>query len=186
MKKQFVTFALAVSMVSCTGPGKQTHTEVDPPGVYAGLSDDHVYEKFIGYHIIRRGASESYFEYRNQRIESSHYFVPNLNAVRGTQDYEENEFFFKENPDARLQLEIMKKYGIRAVFSYNFNEESKRLEISDSLGYGFSKYELAFVLSDSISLSCINFDFREYVQILGSKDYHVERLDSNWVVLKRL
>ncbi len=186
MKKLLVTFALAVSLVSCAGPGKQTNKDVDLSGVHAALKDDRVYEKFIGYHIIRRDDSEWTFWYRNQRINSSRYFLPNLNAVKGTKDYEDKEHFFRENPGAPLQLEILKKYEIRGVVCYNYNEVSKRLEFSDSLGYRFSKYALEFVLSDSISLSCINFDFREYMHVLGSRDCHIERLDSNWSVLKHL
>lgn len=178
MKKLFVTFALTVSVISCSGPSKPTHKEVNLQGVHAGLRDDSVFARFIGYHIVTRDGSESFFAYRNQRIESSTWLLPNLNVAN------ERELFFKENPNASLQLDIMKKYGIKAVLTYNYNEKAKRLEYSDSLGYGFSKYELTFLLSDSISLSCINFDFRDYMQLVGSRYNHIERLDSNWLVLK--
>jgi hypothetical protein len=185
MKKHLIALAAIMTILSCSVPEKPTQKEIDLSGIYAGLRKDSVYTKFVGFHIVRRSGSDCFFMYRNLRIDSSCFVVPNLNAIEGTRDYKEKELFFKDNPDAHLQLDVMKKYGIRAVLTDNYNEGTKRLESSDSIGYGFAKYELTFALSDSIDLACINFNCSDYMQVVAGKYRHIERLDSNWFVLKR-
>ena len=118
-------------------------------------------------------------------IDSSDFVVPNFRADEGTKDYNEKELFFKQNPDAKLQFDVMKKYGIKAVATHNYNPETKRLEYSDSLGYDFDNYGLSFMLSDSIEITNINFDTTEYFRLIKKHYTVLEKLDTNWFVLKR-
>jgi len=184
MKKQLIITIMFLLITSCSEMLKEPRIERDDIiKIYNELKKDSVFTKFIGYYIVRRDDSEYFFMYRNLMIDSSDFVVPNLKATEGTQDYKEKELFFKQNPDAKLQFDIMKKLGIKAVFTDNYNTKTKRLESNDSVGYDFNKYKLTFAITDSIDIANINFDLNEYLQITN---YTVEeKLDSNWLVLKR-
>ncbi len=172
-------------LTSCSEMFKEKGLErTDIINIYNELKKDSTYTKFIGYHIVRRD-NENYFMHRNLMVDSSDFIVPNWKASEGTKGYKEKELFLKNNHDAKLQFDIMNELGIRAVLTYNYNPETKRLESDENIGYEFDKYELTFMLSDSIEISTINFSFDDYMKI-KSKYYEVtEKLDSNWFVLKR-
>jgi hypothetical protein len=183
MIKYLITLVIITSFFSCDAPKQPTEKENNLISIYNGLKKDSIFTKFIGYHIVRRD-NENYFMYRNLRIDSNEFVVPNLKAPIGTKDYKEKELFFKNNPDAKLQFDIMRKYGIKAVSTLNYNGKSKRLEHSYHVGYDFNNYQLIFTISDSIDLTNINFDLNEYLQLTN---YMVKKkLDSNWLVLRRL
>jgi len=183
--KNFLIIIVMITLITACGEIKEPKIKKsDWINVYNELKKDSVFKKFIGYHIVRRD-NENYFMHRNLMIDSSNFEVPFLNANEGTKDYREKELFFEKNPNAKLQFDIMKKLGIKAVLTYNYNPETKRLESSQNVGYNFNLYELTFMISDSISISNINFNYNGYTQIIRENHNVIERLGSNWFVLKR-
>jgi hypothetical protein len=94
--------------------------------------------------------------------------------------------FFKKNPEAKFQFDMMLKYGIKAVITENYNVEKIKLEYRESGGFNFNKYELTFFISDSISISHFNFDFESYSKLIKENYRVIEKFDSTWFILNRI
>lgn len=183
--KNYLVIVLIVSMItSCVEIKNPKVEKSDLANICNELKKENNFKKFIGYHIVRRD-NENYFMHRNLMIDSSDFVVPNFRASEGTKDYEEKELFFKNNPDARIQFDIMKKLDIKAVITENYNPETSRLEYSENVGHDFHNYELIFAFTDSISITNINFDTNTYFKIIDKYFQVTEKLDTNWFVLKR-
>lgn len=185
MRKCLIVIVIIASISSCDVTKESNKKDIDFISVYNGLKKSNVYTKFIGYHIVRRD-NENYFMYRDLKIDSGSWEIIVLNEKDDTRLYKKTKLFFERYPHAKLQFDIMKKYSIKAIFTYNYNEEAKRLESDENMGYSFNNYELTFKLSDSSDIANINFDFDEYSRLIKDKYQIIERLDSNWFVLKRL
>jgi hypothetical protein len=152
--------------------------------IYQTLIQNNNFQKFIGYHIVRRDNGDLFF-YNNLNNDLSSWQSPISYDVSQELD-ESTTSFFENNPEAKFQFDMMLKYGIKAVSTNNYNVEKKKLEYRETGGFNFNQYELTFLLSDSISVSHINFDFGSYSMLI--KDHHsvVEELDSTSLVLKRI
>lgn len=178
MKIYYLILIIIISFFSCDVPEKQTVKKVELKNIYSELEKDSVYKIFIGYHIVRRD-NENYFMYRNLMTDSSDFVVPNLTINK------EKEAFFTQHPNARFQFDIMRNLDIKAVTTMNYDSENKRLEYSYSVGYDFTRYELSFILSDSIEITHINFDTTEYYYLIKNAYNILYQFSSNWFVLKR-
>jgi|WetSurMetagenome_2_1015567.scaffolds.fasta_scaffold106431_2 hypothetical protein len=152
--------------------------------IYNALIQNNNFQKFIGFHIVRRDNGNTFF-YNNLNIDSSGWQSP-IN-YDGSQSLDEQiTSFFKHSPEAKFQFDMMLKYGIKAVITKNYNIEKKKLEYRESGGFNFNKYELTFFILDSISISHINFNFDNYSELI--KDYYrvIEKFDSTWFALKEI
>ena len=178
MKIYYLILIIMITFFSCDVPKRQTVNKVELKNIYSNLKKDSVYKIFIGYHIVRRD-NENYFMYRNLITDSSDFVVPNLTINR------EKELFFTQHPNARFQFDIMRNLGIKAVSTENYDPEKKRLEYSYTDGYDFANYELSFILSDSIEITHVNFDTIEYYRLIKNDYKILDKLSSNWFVLKR-
>ena len=79
----------------------------------------------------------------------------------------------------------MKKLKLQAVLTLNYNQITNKLEYDYGKGVKFKNYELEFAVSEYISITHINFNFNDYLNIIREDYDIIERLESNWFVLKR-
>lgn len=186
MKKLIFTVIVVLSCISCEGNKKirEKGKETNLVGVSEELKKDSIFTKFIGYQIVKRDGENQFF-YNDFKFDSNTWEAPVLYEDEGTKLPNQTKLFFEKYPEAKTQFDIMKKLGIRAVLSYNYNPEAKRLESDENVGYEFDKYKLTFILSDSIEISTINFSYDDYMQIKSQYSEVTEKLDTNWFVLKR-
>jgi hypothetical protein len=187
MLKSIVTLLVLLLVLSACERFQQSKEErlkSKCSNIYQALSQNNSFQKFIGFHIVRRDNGNTFF-YNNLNIESSGWQSP-IN-YDGSQGFDEQiTLFFKNNPEAKFQFDMMLKYGIKAVSTGNYNIEKKKLEYRESGGFNFNKYELTFFISDSISISHINFDFENYSKLIKNYYKVMEKFDSTWFVLKRI
>ena len=137
--------------------------------IYKSITNDKEYEKFIGYHIVRR--NEDQFFYKDLSHDSSAW-----QAV----------LFRSTSSNMKHLFEIMYKYKIKAVVTLNYNSFKKKLEYKKNGANDFHKYELNFFLSDGIKIVNINFDIKDYDRLIKDHYSVVEKLDSKWFVLKKI
>lgn len=153
--------------------------------VYNDLVQDKNYEKFIGFHIVRRDNENTFF-YKNLKTDSSEWQPP-IQYHDDIQDLDKKTIsFFEHCPEAKFQFDMMLKYKIKGVITSNYNVEGEKLEYREYEGFDFNKYELMFFISDSILVSHINFDFEKYYLLIKTNYKIIERLDSTWFVLKMI
>jgi hypothetical protein len=186
MLKSTVTLLVLLLVLSACERFQQSEEErlkSECRNIYNALVQNNNFQKFIGFHIVRRDNGNTFF-YNNLNIDSSGWQSPiNYDSSQGLD--EQTTLFFKNNPEAKFQFDMIIKYGIKGVITDNYNVEKKKLEYRESGGYNFNKYELSFFISDSISISHINFDFENYSTLI-SRDFRIiEKLDSTWFILKR-
>ncbi len=129
MKKLLVIIVVVSSIVSCEVNKKirEKEKEADLISAYKELKKDSIYTKFIGYHIVRRDGENQFF-YNNLKSDSSTWESPVLYEDEGTELRNRTKLFFERNPDAKSQFDIMKRLGIKAVISANYNPKTKRFE----------------------------------------------------------
>jgi len=184
MKKFLIVPVIIMFLFSCEKPEKISGENINLISIYNGLKKNNIFTKFIGYYIVRRDGGDQFF-YND--LSDSTSWEPSVLYKGEDKKLDFNaKIFFEKFPNARLQFDIMKKYNIKAVITDNYNPESKRLEYNENGGYDFSYYALSFKLSDSISIDNINFNLNEYFRMVRNKYEVIKKLDSNWLVLKRL
>jgi len=187
MLKSIVTLLILLLVLSACERFHQTKEErlnSECRNIYNALIQNNSFQKFIGFHIVRRDNGNTFF-YNNLNIDSSGWQSPiNYDGSQGLD--EQTTLFFKNNPEAKFQFDMMLKYNIKAVITENYNVEKKKLEYRESGGFNFNNYELTFFISDSISISHINFDFENYSKLI--KEYYrvIEKFDSTWFILKEI
>ncbi len=175
----FFVNSFSVKLVS------QEILEKDVEIIYKELKQDSVYTKFVGFDVIRRTDDEYYFMYRDLRKDSSLFVFPNYYGTESEKEKLNNDPFFKQNPNALIQYEIIKKHHIRAVLTYNYDSKLNQLLRSKTEGYNFIDYELVFLLNDNSLITHVNFNPQEYCKIKKIKYPNIEKLDSNWFFIKR-
>lgn len=187
MLKRIVTplvLLLALSACERFQQSEEERLKSEFRNIYNALIQNNNFQKFIGFHIVRRDNGDTFF-YNNLNIDSSGWQSP-INYDGDQSLGKQATLFFKNNPEAKFQFDIMIKYGINAVSTSNYNVEKKKLEYRESGGFNFNKYELTFFISDSVSISHINFNFDNYSKLI--KDYYrvIGKFDSTWFILKRI
>ena len=185
MIKYLIVLVIIISVFSCDIPKKLNGNDINPISIYYGLKKNNIFTKFIGYHIVWRAGEDQFF-YNDLRNDSTSWQTSVLYRGEDKKLDSSTELFFKKFPDAKLRFDIMRKYNIQAVITDNYNPTTKRLEYRDYGGYDFNHYALSFKLSDSISINKINFNIKEYYNLVKNNYKMVEKLDSNWLILKRL
>ncbi len=187
MLKSIVTlFVLLLTLSACERfqQSREERLKSECRNIYQALNQNNSFQKFIGFHIVRRDKGNTFF-YNNLNIDSSGWQSP-INYHGSESLDEQTTLFFKKNPEAKFQFDMMLKYGVKAVITENYNVDKKKLEYRESGGFNFDQYELTFHISDSISISHINFDYENYSKLIKEYDRVIEKFDSTWFILKRI
>jgi hypothetical protein len=188
MKNMIQTMLIALMiLVSCNvnKESREIGRMIEYRSIYNGLRNSNDFERFIGFHIVRRDGGNQFF-YNDLKNDSIAWQDPILYSSESEELDEQTKKFFDINPKAKQQFDLMISYGIKAVITNNYNAQTNRLEYRENGGYDFNTYELLILLSDSISISHINFDITEYSYIIKENYDIIENLDATWFVLKRL
>lgn len=176
LRNNIVIFTLIIFFLSCGMNDNSAEYRTNYRRIYNGLKKDNDFSKFIGFHIVRRGNNQ--FFYKNLKADSS----INIPVVYdGGNPKLATKLFFEQNINSRMQLDKMNEFGIKAVITTNYDSIEQRIEYPRKGGCAFNNYQLMFTLSDSIEIVNIN-----YYRLIKNHYSVVEKLDSNWLVLKRL